>query len=562
MNMPTVLIVDDDRDVLATFSYILHSGGFTVHTAGSTEDALHCLSHRQCDIAIVDIHLGSATGVDLLRRLVTSEPFLQVILITGHPQVETASEAVRLGACDYLSKPILPNELLNAAHRALTRRRLMEQGERHRADLQAIFASLSDGVIMVDRTGSVCLSNDSYRHICGFLEDDGKLRKPEDRPPCAGVCLRSIQLSLANGVQQRLERFRCLRPDRQNQVVTLSTSPIRTPDGAINGIVLVLRDESRIEELESQLHIRRGFGRLVGSSPAMQLLYSRIETLADLPSTVLIQGESGTGKELVAEALHTTGNRHSRPFVRVNCSALSDTLLESELFGHVRGAFTGAVANRVGRFQRADGGTIFLDEIGDISPAMQMRLLRVLQEREFERVGDSTPLTVDVRVIAATNQDLLEQVRQGRFREDLYYRLNVVKLALPPLRDRMDDLEHLVIHFTERYAAAFSKPVSGISDAALHLFRSWHWPGNVRELQHVVEHAVILCRSERIDLCDLPQDLLHPQPLHFRPPSTPPPLSAPPLSIHEAIRRCNGNKAKAARLLGISRRTLYRHLEP
>lgn len=555
--------MDDDRDVLATFSYILNSSGFEVRTARSATEALQQLEAGPCDVAIVDIHLGPTTGVDLLRLLRQHNPAPQVVLITGHPEIETASEAVRLGACDYLAKPILPNELLNAAHHAVTCKQLAEQTERHRADLQAIFSSLSDGIIMIDQEGVVQQSNQAYLRICGFLEGDLAREKPDSTLPCAGLCRQTILKSIQTGTAQRLERFRCNRQDRHNQVVTITTSPVRNPDGNCTGIVVALRDETLIDELEGQLSTRKGFGRIIGASIPMQKLYTQIEALADLPSTVLIQGESGTGKELVAEALHTSGSRAKRPFVKVNCSALSDTLLESELFGHVKGAFTGAISNRVGRFQKADSGTIFLDEIGDISPTMQMRLLRVLQEREFERVGDSTSMKVDVRVIAATNQDLMERVRQGRFREDLYYRLNVVKMAIPPLRERMEDVTHLVAHFIEQYAKAFMKPITGISDAALNLFETWHWPGNVRELQHVIEHAVILCNADKINLDDLPHDLLNhrttPQPRPVSP-ANPSPTSQP-LSIAEAIARCNGNKTDAARLLGISRRTLYRHLE-
>jgi two-component system, NtrC family, response regulator HydG len=223
-------------------------------------------------------------------------------------------------------------------------------------------------------------------------------------------------------------------------------------------------------------------------------------------TTVLVNGESGTGKELVAAALHNQGTRRNKPFVKVNCSALSEHLLESELFGHVRGAFTGAVANKIGRFQKADGGTIFLDEIGDISLSMQMRLLRVLQEQEFEPVGDSTPIKVDVRVVAATNQDLAEKVQLGTFRRDLYYRLNVVRLIIPPLRNRQDDIPLLVEHFLEKFSQKFQKTLSAVSREVMELFMRHPWPGNVRELEHILEHAAILCPSTTISADDLPQD--------------------------------------------------------
>lgn len=560
---PSILIVDDDQTLLKTFSYILNSSGFEVRTAVSADEAQQRMAEEAADVAIVDIHLGSATGVDLLRLLKQSNPLLQVVLITGYPQVETASEAVRLGACDYLSKPILPNDLLKAAHHALTCKQLAEQNESHRADLQAIFSSISDGILMIDNQGRIQQSNQAYQRICGFFSDKISEKQMSAKLPCSGACLQTIISSLHSSAAQHLERFRCNRQDRQNQVVTITTSPIRNLEGAVTGIVVALRDETRIDELEGQLNTRKGFGRIIGASTAMQKIYTSIEALADLPTTVLINGESGTGKELVAEAIHSSGNRRDKPFVKVNCSALSDTLLESELFGHVKGAFTGAISNRAGRFEKANRGTIFLDEIGDISPAMQMRLLRVLQEREFERVGDSTPIKVDVRVIAATNRDLMERVKQGHFREDLYYRLNVVKIPLPPLRERMEDMTHLVTHFVDKYAVSFVKPITGVSTKVMQLFMNLPWPGNVRELQHVIEHAAILCSSDKIDIEDLPNDLLNhrivsqPQPVSPANTST----TSSPLSIAEAIARCNGNKTEAARLLGISRRTLYRHLE-
>lgn len=292
----------------------------------------------------------------------------------------------------------------------------------------------------------------------------------------------------------------------------------------------------------------------------MRHVYCLIESLAGVPTTVLINGESGTGKELVAAALHVSGARSRGPYVKVNCSALSEHLLESELFGHVRGAFTGAVSDKTGRFQKAHGGTLFLDEIGDISPAIQMRLLRVLQESEFERVGDSTPIKVDVRIIAATNKNLADLVSQGSFRQDLYYRLNVVRLILPPLRERLDDLELLVAHFITHLNSKLSKEIATVSDDVMKLFRSYSWPGNVRELQHAVEHACILCKSDIITVNDLPHELVAQPGTAVK---SPLPFASPPagkLTLTEALAATDGNKARAAKLLGVSRMTVYRQL--
>lgn len=565
MNQPAALLVDDEPAVLAAFSLILEQDGYLVRQAASTAAALQILDDYPCDIAIVDVQLGVGTGVDLLKLLRLCNPLLQVVLITGRPEIETAAEAIRLGACNYLTKPIQPNELLNAARNALNAKRLAEEADRHRADLEAIFRSLSDGILMLDAAGALQHANEAAARICACLSRQVTHSEVCMHLPCDGACRQLIQESLATGLPGKRERIRCKMPQKQEQVVTITTSPIRDHADRCTGIVVVLRDETRIDQLEGQLHTRKGFGRMIGASLPMQRLYSKIEALADVPSTVLIQGESGTGKELVAEALHSFGSRRGKAFVKVNCSALSDALLESELFGHVKGAFTGAVTNKAGRFQKADGGTIFLDEIGDISPAMQIRLLRVLQEREFEQVGDSTTIKVDVRVLAATHQDLTELVRQGKFREDLYYRLHVIKLSVPPLRERMEDLPLLIELFLERYSLLFRKTISGISDAAMALLRAHTWPGNVRELQHVLEHACVLSCSSLIDTDLLPLDLTTPQARQLPPESAA--AGAEPLpsslagQIAEALIKSGGNKSKAAHLLGISRRTIYRHLE-
>jgi len=369
--------------------------------------------------------------------------------------------------------------------------------------------------------------------------------------------------ALRSNTPRELRRIECRTPSGRARIVSLTATPVATSDGTSNGAVAVIRDETKLVELERSLQRRGKFHGIVGASAAMQRVYSLIESLADVPTTVLINGESGTGKELVAAALHGSGARAHGPYVKVNCSALSEHLLESELFGHVRGAFTGAISDKIGRFQKAHGGTLFLDEIGDISPAIQMRLLRVLQESEFERVGDSTPVKVDVRIVAATNQNLADMVSRGTFRQDLYYRLNVIRLDLPPLRERRDDLELLVAHFIAQFNSKLSKEVTAVSDDVTNIFRSYSWPGNVRELQHAVEHACILCKTTIITVNDLPHDLLGSVTQTGTAIKTAPPSpSALPvkLSLAEALAASDGNKARAARLLGVSRMTIYRQL--
>jgi two-component system, NtrC family, response regulator HydG len=322
---------------------------------------------------------------------------------------------------------------------------------------------------------------------------------------------------------------------------------------------LLARDETHLAALEREMEERQRFHNIIGKSEKMQEIYSLIESLADVQTTVLITGESGTGKELVAEALHYSGGRSLKPLVRVNCSALSESLLESELFGHVKGAFTGAVKDRIGRFEMADGGTIFLDEIGDISPRMQAQLLRVLQEKVFERVGDSIPIKVDVRVIAATHQNLMEKIRSGKFREDLYYRLNIVEINLPSLRDRREDIPLLVNHFLNKFNKELNKEIVGISSDVQKAFMDYSWPGNVRELEHTLEHASILSRHKIITLNHLPSVFKEFHGTGFislgdqRPDEI--------KSILQALEKTAWNKTKAASLLGMSRRSLYRKIE-
>ena len=322
--------------------------------------------------------------------------------------------------------------------------------------------------------------------------------------------------------------------------------------------------ERELEALRREVERRYGFHNLVGKSKAMQQVFELIRRVSHSRSTVLIQGSSGTGKELVARAIHYSSPRRDRPFVAVECSAIPETLLESELFGYVRGAFTGAVTSRKGLLEEADGGTLFLDEIGDLSPSMQVKLLRTLQEREVRRIGAQQSVKVDVRLIAATNRDLEEAVRRGEFRADLFYRLNVITINLPDLKDRPEDIPLLAHHFLRKFAEANGEHKRGISKEAMDLLMNYHWPGNVRELENVIERAVILGRGPEV----LPEDL----PPRLRQPSRPAAGEEVPLPqgltlrelelryIQEVLRRTGGRKAEAARLLGISRRTLYRRL--
>jgi len=344
--------------------------------------------------------------------------------------------------------------------------------------------------------------------------------------------------------------------------------------GAVDFLVKPFRRAAVIEALERALARQCGSVRadeastlcpeIVGNSRAMRDIVHFITRIAPSHATVLVTGESGTGKELVADAIHRLSRRSNGPLVKVSCAALPETLLEAELFGHERGAFTGAIESRKGRFEVADGGTIFLDEIAQFSPAMQAKLLRVLQDGRFERVGSSETRTVDVRVIAATNVDLREAVAKGTFRDDLYYRLNVVAIHMPALRERQEDIPLVAECFLRRHCARNGKAILGITREALEALQQYEWPGNVRELENVIERAVVLADGDRIGLEDLPEQITHSanHPHQVCIPIGMPIREAQKRLIEAALRRTGGDKSAAAGLLGITRRTIYRHLDP
>ena len=447
--------------------------------------------------------------------------------------------------------------------RDITDRRAAERElAEHRSRLEAIFRSVKDAIITVDPELRVIEANKSTEAICGIAvkEIAGKTFS-QCLNHCSKSCSEVLRLTLEKKMTIKEYRVECGHQQRHQQTVSVSSSPLLDPEGKFMGAVLVIRDITLLRDLERELRERHQFQNIIGRSKKMQDIYRLLEDLANLETTVLITGESGTGKDLVARALHYSGQRAFKPFVTVNCSALAESLLESELFGHVKGAFTGAIKDKQGRFQAANGGTILLDEIGDISPLIQLKLLRVLQEKELERVGESIPQRVDVRVIACTNKDLKEKVRKGEFRQDLYYRLKVVEVSLPPLRDRLEDLPLLVDHFCRSFNERFKKNIEGISNEVLSRFMDYPWPGNVRELEHVMEHAFVLCHGGMITLEHLPSEI--------RDDGRTERIAVQEACTHgsngakevlNALNKTHWNKTKAARLLGISRRTIYRKI--
>ncbi len=554
-----ILIIDDEEGIRFTFKKFLSAEGYEVVTARNFDEASACISGTDFDVIFADIILKGKTGMDILRLIKQSNLLSPVIMITGYPNIETASEAVRLGAFDYIPKPIRKETLFHCIDVALQHKAVIIEKEKYRSNLEAIFENVKDAIITVDRDMSVLQINEAAKKICGFAANSIGKNFRALPAKCKKKCLDSLTGTISKKQSVEVNSLECRLKTRKEQVVTVTTSPLINRQGIFSGAIMVVRDETRLTGLERELNERRQFHRIIGKSRKMQEVYSLIELLSDVETTVLITGESGTGKELIAEALHFKGNRSHNQIVKVNCSALSENLLESELFGHVRGSFTGAVKNKVGRFEIADGGTIFLDEIADISPKIQVELLRVLQEKEFERVGDSTTQKVDVRVVTATNQDLSGKVRRGEFREDLYYRLNVMKIELPPLRKRREDIPLLTDYFLKKFNEKFIKEIRSISDDVKKIFMNYPWPGNIRELEHALEHAFILCRQSTITVDHLPPELtgFNVKDISCRNDGKVDDIQA----IIQALEKSAWNKTMAARLLGISRRSIYRKIK-
>ncbi|KMY67870.1 hypothetical protein AAU61_08400 [Desulfocarbo indianensis] len=564
--MSRILIIDDEETLRLTFCGILEAAGHRVATAEDYEAALAALDAKEFDLILADIVLLGASGLDLLQEIKSRGLTAPVVMITGHPSLETASQAMRLGAFDYLAKPVRREALLKVVGQALRHQALLEekarlqvQSQNYYSHLEAIFRSVTEGIVAVDGELRVTQANQAAVAICGLSAKDaiGRLWG-EQETGCSKACRQVLSLVLNGRVAVKRQHLTCRSGGERQQFVIANAAPLQDQEGRHLGAVLVLRDITRLAQLERELKERRGFHRLVGSSPAMQRVYGLLEDLAETDATALITGESGTGKELVAEALHFSGPRKNKPLIKINCSALAESLLESELFGHVRGAFTGAVKDKAGRFELAQGGSLMLDEVGDISPAIQLKLLRVLQEKEFERVGESHSRRADVRIIACTNQDLKAKVACGEFREDLYYRLKVVEVSLPPLRQRRGDIPLLAEHFLAKFRQQYGKNIQSMTPAYLDTLMNHAWPGNVRELEHALEHSFVLCRGGELEPGHLPPEL-HPR-------SGAEPLAAAPVrpadeELRMALEDCRWNKAKAARKLGISRQTLYRRLK-
>lgn len=448
MNLGSLLIVDDERQLLESMTDWLGSQGLQVDAALGCAEANALLAQKRYDLALVDVRLQDGDGFDLLEQITRNYPHCRVVMMSGYAEADSGVEAVRAGALDFVTKPLIDAELWLCIERAFNQQHILEENT----------------------------------------------------------------------------------------------------------------------QLKSELDKRHGFDNIVGRDPRMARVFEVIDSVADSRSTVLVTGESGTGKSMIARAIHRRSSRAGKPFIEVACGALPENLLESELFGHVAGAFTGATSDKIGKFKQADGGTIFLDEIGTASPAMQVKLLRVLQELQFEQVGGNKTFKVDVRVILATNEDLAESVARGEFRQDLYYRVNVINIELPGLRERRSDIALLAQCFLDQMKEDTNRKVTGFGDDAIAALESYSWPGNIRELQNVVERAVLLGKTEAIHAADLPRDIAGSPVIRVarsgEQRTLKEALEEPERQIIlEVLEAHNWNRNATADALGVNRTTLYKKMK-
>ena len=450
--MARILVIDDDPVALGVIAQMLRVNGYEVVAAPSGESGIKELESDHYELVLTDLMMPETGGMEVLESVVSEFPNTKCIILTGYGSIRSSVEAVKMGAFDYITKPIQSGELLATIEKALKFKNLEEENIRLKKEL---------------------------RHL-------------------------------------------------------------------------------------------QKYDNLIGTSKAIQEIYSLIEKVADTDSTILISGPSGTGKELIARAIHYHSSRSDKPLVVINCGAIPETLLESELFGHEKGAYSGAHRTRIGRFELANGGTIFLDEVGEMSPALQVKLLRVLQDQKFERVGGVKTIHVDVRILAATNQDLVSAINKGTFREDLYYRLNVIPIEVPRLKDRKSDIPLLIDSFMKKFQKGKEKRITGFTVEAMHAMCAYYWPGNVRELENLIKRLTILCDNEMVSCYDLPEHVVQGSLPTQEPEDR---ILKEGLNLNEAVRhyekrlidealkKSKGVKTKAAKLLNIKRTTLVEKLK-
>ena len=563
-----ILIVDDTPENLSVLRKLLTDKGYQVRPALNGEVALKAVQNQPPDLILLDIMMPGMDGYEVCKILKSEQDTaaIPVIFISALTEVEGILKAFQAGGVDYITKPFRPEEVLARVQTHLALQNAIQEKEAAHTMLQAIMDSIDNAIITVDGHRRVINANKPLASICGNVQGDNRTfeqRLADGSGPCAET------LAQVFSERQPVKEYRveCSCGNNQGKTLVLNATPLANDNDELNGAVLVIRDISRLAELEKSLLVKHSYHNIIGRSEKMQKIYTLLEHTADLELNVLIYGESGTGKELIAEAVHFASSRAEKPLIKVNCAALSESLLESELFGHVSGAFTGAVKDRIGRCQAAEGGTLFLDEIGDISASFQAKLLRFLEQKEFERIGDSKTIKADVRVVAATNHDLQEKVRNKEFREDLYYRLKSLLVKLPPLRERSDDIPLLTSHFLADFRSSLNKNIDSLAEDVSELFLHYPWPGNIRELRSTIHYGCALCPGDVIEREHLPPEFISAASTQRGDPPTarysdhaPDEPQSEKDAILAVLQKTDWNKAKSARLLGVSRATLYSKL--
>lgn len=562
-----ILIVDDTPENLSVLRQLLREKGYLVRPAPSGEIALQAVKAQIPDLILLDIVMPEMDGYEVCRILKSDEQtaHIPIIFISALTEVRGIIKAFQAGGVDYITKPFRTEEVLARVQTHLDLQNAIREKEASNMMLKTILESIDNTIVTVDSQLEIINSNRPLDSICG--SQPGEPETFEERlTGGSGPCAAALREALGDNSKVMERRVECSCGGRTDRTLVLNAAPLAGEQDEPTGAVLVIRDISRFATLEKNFLHQNSYRNIIGRNKEMQKIYALIEQTAGLDVNVLICGDSGTGKELIAEAIHAASNRSDKPLVKVNCAALSESLLESELFGHVSGAFTGAVKDRVGRCQAAEGGTLFLDEIGDISPNFQAKLLRFLEQKEFERIGDSKTLKADVRVVAATNHDLQEKVKINQYREDLFYRLKGILVNLPPLRARIDDLALLVRYFIGVSSRALAKNIQDLDDRATALFMDFHWPGNIRELRNTIHYACALCPSDIIQTEHLPPEFLSAasgkvvEAEKAAMGQSSGDTGSEKESIIALLEKTDWNKAKTARLLGVSRATLYSKL--
>ena len=552
---PAVLIVEDEQLVAADLEGHLQRLGYRVaDIVSSGEDACEQVENTRPDLVLMDVRLaGPMDGIEAGQRIRQLSD-VPIIFLSAYSDAATLQRAQAVEPYGYLVKPFVSSELNAAIQMALYKGKVDRALRESHANLQAILDAQRQGTVMLDADLRVRFASAAACQMVGLSDAQAAGRTLGEFLPLAAEQLAAVLEISARPAKHRGRVPVVLDgggPRPRNLELEIIDDPRH--DG---GRLLFLYDISPLVDLRRQLDAGAGLEKMIGKSPAMRHVFQIIQDIARVDSTVLIEGETGTGKELVARAIHDLGHRRDRPFVAINCAGLSEDLAASQLFGHRRGSFTGAVSDQQGLFEAARGGTLFLDEIGDLPVPVQTKLLRVLEERAVLRLGESQTRAVDVRVLAATHRDLAREAAEDRFRRDLLYRIRVARVTLPALRDRREDLPLLVRAFLADHSAATGKRIDGISDDAMAVLIEYDWPGNVRELRNALEYAVIHVRSSVIQPDDLPPELLE-----IALPADQEDLGmAEADRFQSALRRAGGNRTRAAALLGISRATFYRHL--